>query len=483
MIRPTLWRPRSILQLVLLGLFIVIAPLCVAILYTLETLDDLSLKNSRINHTVVALTRSSQTLDSDLLGLERRARQFAALGNEDLLTLFQREHEQLQQVLSDLVRLLNQGEGVENAQVVQAQQAVSRTLKDIPLDGSNLKESLALFNQLSEQNIDLQRASSQYVDRQISEHSRYTDEIKESLMLMVTILAVLTFGFALLFIYWINTPIKEIETEIRQLASGDLSRSITISGPLEMRTLGHQLEWLRSCLNEFEQEKQKFLRHISHELKTPLSSLREGADLLADGVVGDLQTRQREIVTIIQDNSHELQRLIENLLDYNQVMNSQQLQVQSLEIRPLIEELLEAHKIIIERKSLTICLSGQASTWCADVAKLKTCLDNLLSNAVSYTPRNGQIDIAWRNDDKILYVEVANSGTTIPEEDKNRIFKPFYQGQISRSGPIKGSGIGLSVARECIQAQGGTLELVEHKTLPVCFKLQCPQLSGQGVAA
>ncbi len=243
MISPTVWQPRSILQLVLLGLFIVIAPLCVAILYTLETLDELSLKNSSINHNVVALTRSSQALHSDILGLERRARQFVTLGDNDLLTLFQREHQQLQEVLGEIEILLKLDETGSNVDSVKAQQAISRTLQSIPLDGNELKKSLSTFHQLSEQNIDFQQLSNLYVDSQISEHGRHTEQIKDSLMLMVAMLAVLTFGFALIFIYWINTPIKQIGSEIRQLGSGDLSRSINISGPLEMRTLA-RICWL-----------------------------------------------------------------------------------------------------------------------------------------------------------------------------------------------------------------------------------------------
>ena len=74
----------------------------------------------------------------------------------------------------------------------------------------------------------------------------------------------------------------------------------------------------------------------------------------------------------------------------------------------------------------------------------------------------------------MLIMDVANSGEAIPDVDQGKIFEPFYQGVTSRTGPIKGSGIGLSVARECMQAHGGSLMLVQHPTLAVCFRLQCP---------
>ena len=75
----------------------------------------------------------------------------------------------------------------------------------------------------------------------------------------------------------------------------------------------------------------------------------------------------------------------------------------------------------------------------------------------------------------MLSMDVANSGEAIPDVDQGKIFEPFYQGVTRRTGPIKGSGIGLSVARECMQAHGGSLMLVQHPTLAVCFRLQCPE--------
>jgi two-component system sensor histidine kinase GlrK len=101
-------------------------------------------------------------------------------------------------------------------------------------------------------------------------------------------------------------------------------------------------------------------------------------------------------------------------------------------------------------------------------------LDNLLSNAVNYTPIGGCIEIAWYEKCTNLVMEVANSGVAIPPEDEKRVFDPFFQSVAKRTGPIKGSGIGLSVARECMEAQGGSLSVVPHKELPVCFRLVCP---------
>lgn len=92
----------------------------------------------------------------------------------------------------------------------------------------------------------------------------------------------------------------------------------------------------------------------------------------------------------------------------------------------------------------------------------------------SITPRRGGIQVVWRRQAAMLIIDIANSGDPIPPKDAERVFEPFFQSTAKRTGPIKGSGVGLSVARECIELQGGTLSLVPHRFFPVCFRLQCP---------
>ena len=110
---------------------------------------------------------------------------------------------------------------------------------------------------------------------------------------------------------------RQVDRAIRELGEGDFSRPITVSGPNDIETLGRQLEWLRHRLKESTDEKNKFLRHMSHELKTPLANIREGTELLLDGSVGQLDHQQQEVTSILRDNSVKLQKLIENLLTFS----------------------------------------------------------------------------------------------------------------------------------------------------------------------
>jgi len=237
--------------------------------------------------------------------------------------------------------------------------------------------------------------------------------------------------------------------------------------------LGRKLNWLRQRPQDTQRQQELFQRHISHELKTPLASLREGTDLLAEQVTGHLSQQQQEVVEIVRRNAIELQRLIENLVDYKQ-LPTRELVFENIELATLWEEILANYRITIAQKNRRLSVRGKLTYWVADRHTLKTTLDNLLSNAVNYTPESGQIDVVWRERAGRLTLAIANSGEPIPRADRERVFEPFYQSTAKRTGPIKGSGVGLSVARECIELQGGTLTLVSHKTFPVCFQLLCP---------
>ena len=479
------WRPRSILQLVLVGFFAALAPLCVAILFTVQTLQDLASSDREVTRQVIEVTRLGQEIQSELPEMERHARQYLALSDPELASLFESERSSLLDKLLDLQdRIAQQSPDVsallQSIEALELELELELAPEGLPEPGvppaatpqqvERLNQSFAIITGHRRAAQHWLKAS---VDRLLASNAAQADIIIDALVLQLSFLAFATLALLVFFSYWINKPVQDLTQEIHRLGTAGLSHKIEISGPQEMTELGHKLEWLRQSLHDSEQQKQQFLRHISHELKTPLSSLREGTDLLAEQVTGRLSQQQQEVVEIVRHNTVEMQRLIETLLDYNQ-LPQQELTFEEIDLQQLWQELLGNYRISIDQKDLHLVTQGSVKCWVADRYKLKTCLDNLLSNAINYTPEGGIIDITWRREAANLAMDVANSGNSIPTKDAERVFEPFFQSTSKRTGPIKGSGIGLSVARECIEAQGGSLALVPHPMLPVCFRLLCP---------
>jgi len=455
--------------------FAALVPLCVAILFTVQTLGDLAERNREVTGTVVEMTRLEQEIQRDVLELERRAGQFVALGDGELAELFTRERATLLEKLRSLKERVP-SESPDLSRLIGTLSGLSLTPPSVAIDATPDTLDSRLGHEFSVIN-DQSKAVKQWlltsVDRLLRENAEEAETYIESLILQLTALASATLAVLLLLALWINKPVKDLKNEIHQLGTSGLSHPIEISGPLEMQALGSELEWLRQGLHESEQQKVQFLRHISHELKTPLSSLREGADLLSEEVTGHLSRQQHEIVKIVRDNGIELQRLIENLIDYNHLPH-QALSFESFNMEELWEELLTPYGISLRKKALQLERVCSVDSWVADRYKLKTSLDNLLSNATNYTPEGGCVSINSRELAGNLVIDVANSGEPIPVEDIERVFEPFVQSVAKRTGPIKGSGIGLSVARDCIESQGGSLSLIDHTTFPICFRLVCP---------
>jgi two-component system sensor histidine kinase GlrK len=278
-------------------------------------------------------------------------------------------------------------------------------------------------------------------------------------LVLATLAAALAIAFALTRV--IARPIAELDASIRQLGSADFAQPIRVGGPQDLRDLGSRLDWLRRRLTELEEQKNRFLRHLSHELKTPLASLREGAELLNDQVAGPLAPPQRAVVSIMRDNSVKLQRLIEELLDYQRALHA----AASLEVKPvrldaLVREVVEAHRLSALAKEQRVVLELAAVGVDADAEKLRSIVDNLLGNAIKFTPAGGTISVLAREADGRVTIEVIDSGPGVPPEERDAVFESFFRGRAKAGGRVEGSGLGLAIAREYAEAHGGRIALI-----------------------
>ncbi len=216
---------------------------------------------------------------------------------------------------------------------------------------------------------------------------------------------------------------------------------------------------------------------MSHELKTPLANIREGTELLLDGSVGDLDVPQREVTDILRTNGLKLQQLIENLLSFSAWQTkSEDLTLIDFPLRALVISVAKAQRLALTAAQIELTLDVEDIVVNADRDKLRTVLDNLLSNAVKFTPKNGVITIRAKRTPTSLVLEFADTGPGIPEHEAPRIFEAFFQGQQKQGGQVAGTGIGLSVVLECIQAHDGSVELVNSDEFSGAhFKIHIPQ--------
>jgi two-component system sensor histidine kinase GlrK len=278
-----------------------------------------------------------------------------------------------------------------------------------------------------------------------------------------------TLILVVLFLLLVGRPIRQVDRAIRELGEGDYSRPIAVTGPNDIETLGRQLEWLRHRLKESADEKNKFLRHMSHELKTPLANIREGTELLLDGSVGPLDIQQQEVTGILRDNGVKLQKLISAWQTH-----TASLELSEFELKPMVFSVLGQHRLVLSNKKIKLQLKVSPINVRADEGKLRLVLENLLSNAIKFTPSGGAIGIGAGMEGEDLVIDVSDSGPGVHPEDGERIFEAFYQGRRPQDGPVGGTGIGLSVVAECVLAHGGSVHLVRDGQPGAHFEVRLP---------
>ncbi|HQU49412.1 MAG TPA: HAMP domain-containing sensor histidine kinase, partial [Casimicrobiaceae bacterium] len=296
-----------------------------------------------------------------------------------------------------------------------------------------------------------------------------------------------------LFAVLMARPIRQLDLAIRRMGSADFTHSIVVNGPQDLRYVGQRLEWLRTRLRELEEQQTRFLRHVSHELKTPLTAVREGAELLRDEVGGKLTREQQDIVRIVRENTLSLQKLIEDLLKWHQTREFEPATVGPVDLPDIVRRVLREQKLAALARMVAFETRLERAVVTGDAERLRTIVDNLLSNAIKYSPRSGTIDVELRARDGRAVLEVVDEGPGVPPGDRERVFESFFQGPPPADGRVKGSGLGLAIAREYAMAHGGRIEALERAdgrrgarfrfTLPLASGVRAGPAARRGLAA
>jgi two-component system sensor histidine kinase GlrK len=470
------YRPKSFFKLVLVGFALVALPLIIAFVSATIYVNQLAEQSQQAVSHAVQVTQGSRMLVEQLIAMERNARQYQVLGDQSLFQLYAATHQKYQQTTARMSQLpLDDYQKHQLKILIKKEHDIFRILQHNPYDSVASSKAILEFASLTELAKSLLAKSNILIDR---ETKRTQDmALRARRVLMWQALASLpgTAIFAVVFVLLISRPIKQIDQAIRRLGDGDFSSSTSVTGPQDLEYLGKRLDWLRLRLIELEEEKRKFLRHVSHELKTPLTAIREGAELLSEEVVGSLNDQQREITYILQQKSKHLQNLIEDLLNFSMAQErNAAFEIKPVQLNRLIEEVAIDHKPIIMSKKIDLEIYSSEVFVLGDDEKLRIIIDNLLSNAVKYSPDGGKIRISLRRESENAVLDIIDSGPGIDKKEKNRIFDPFYQGSREPDGPVKGSGIGLSITREYLIAHHGNIEIIDDISQGTHFRVTLP---------
>lgn len=468
--------PTSIFQLTLTGFALVSLPLIGALIITVYQVDHLTQLSLRAVFESANSVQNSRRLVELVTAMERTASQYQVLGDTTLYDLYLEKH-------SEFKKVLNEISAVETTPALQSRlhdlgqreedlySRIAHTREDL----NEFKLVLLGFPELASLArpllIDI---SKRITDAADTMHAQ-ADLIKQQLLLMSTALIPLALILAGIFTVLITRPLQQIHHAIRKMGSDGFTDRIAVSGPMDIRELGERLEWLRKHLAELENQKINFLRQISHDLKTPLTAIREGSELLSERVLGSLNSDQAEVAQILKDKSLRLQDLIENLLHFNVAQSpASQSNIKATSIETTIHQVIRDHELALRSANLGLKLNLIPALVKSDPDQLRMIIDNLLSNAIKYSPQNGRVTISMIQLDSNAIIDILDEGPGIDPLEQNHIFSAYFQGTASHNSRLKGTGLGLAIAREFVSLINGKIEILQGAQRGAHFRVILP---------
>lgn len=456
--------PKSFLRLILLGFALVALPLILAFGISFVAVDRLAKQSAIAVQRSAAVARHGKQIGETLTGMERLLRQYLVLQDAALLDDYRSLRIEFDQTLEAYEPFLSTM-GQHNHRLAVA--AEEKHLNDM-LNGNAIIDPPAVlqaFTRLVQNADDLVVDVRNGVDNEVAEMLGSAQTMRERLVWLVPVIIPIALLIAIWFRAIISAQLSQINTAIGDLGRGDYRRPIEVRGPTDLATLGQRLDWLRRRLSDLEQQKSRFLRHVSHDLKTPLTAIREGTQLLDDGVPGPLTEQQRNVVGIMRQNSLRLQSLIEQMLNFQRASQAAaQLDLEPLALDKVCDNVVADHLLAAASRGVRFQRLLRPVQVEGDSNKLRVVIDNLVANALKYSPREGVVRVLLGSDSGDAVVDVIDQGPGVAENERNRIFEPFFRGTHGEGSQVEGSGLGLAIAKEYVAAHHGRIDLVDSNS-------------------
>jgi two-component system sensor histidine kinase GlrK len=482
-----LYRPRSIVRLILIGFAVVMAPLIAAVVTAVIQVDRLAQDSRAAMFEGEIATQQSRSLVEQLIEMQRALTQFQVLKDADFHENYLERRRVFLNAVENLSELRLTRLGSEQLQSLKNDERALfdrlHTETGEPVENLAAENKAQIWADLTNRARAVLSESSRLIESQVDATTERAGDVQRTLLLQAAAVIPAAIALAGLFVMMIIRPMREVGQAIRRLGGREFTTPISVHGPRDLEALGRQLDWLRLRIQELEHQKVTFLRHISHELKTPLTTIREGSELLAESLVS-AAPEEAEISRIMCSNSVHLQKLIEDLLQFGktQELVTDLRLLESVDLQALVRSVVETQALASASKVIRIEEDLAPVRIRGDENKLRIVVDNLLTNAIKYTPAGGRVCVSLETREGYALVDVRDTGPGVAEAEKQKIFEPFQQGQAEYQSSVKGTGLGLAIAREYVEAHDGYIEVVDS-TEGAHFRAAFPLAGPQRFAA
>lgn len=286
----------------------------------------------------------------------------------------------------------------------------------------------------------------------------------------------------------IMRPLDRLADGTRVVASGRLGHRLEPSGPVEFAGVARDFNAMAERLEELDRLKKDFVSTVSHDLKTPLSSMQETVEVLLEELPGPVTPRQRKLLELNRESARRLAHMLAKLLDLSRLEAETTPQRDVVDLAAIVREAVERFDVGRPGRGPTISLVAPVTPlWVrANESGIAQVLDNLLENAIKFSPAGGTIRVALADlpTNGTVLISVADEGPGVPDGEKDRVFDRFHQAAGGRALGNRGVGLGLSICRHIVDAHGGAIWVADHEPrgAVVCVLLPGPSVAVETAA-
>ncbi len=300
-------------------------------------------------------------------------------------------------------------------------------------------------------------------------------DMDQAMWIMISFLSVLMLVYVLLYSRRLTKPLQKIGNAIAQVIEGGTEAKVSMSGYYEIEQISDAFNVMLQQINKLEKSRQEFVSNVSHELKTPMTSIKVLADslLMQENVPEELY---REFLTDINAEIERENKIITDLLSLVKLDRTDgEMHIAQVSINELLDIILRRLTPIAKQQGIELIYESFRNVIAeVDEVKLSLAISNLIENAIKYNVEGGWVKLSLNADHKYFYLRVSDSGIGIPQEEQEHIFDRFYRVDKTRARETGGSGLGLAIVKNIILMHKGTIKLFSRENEGSMFTVRIP---------
>lgn len=314
-----------------------------------------------------------------------------------------------------------------------------------------------------------------YLHETDAERGKIIEDLQSQIRTVSVVISIATLAVAGFYSFFFIQKLQRLGESMRIVGRGDYSHRMVTKGKDELSQLGNEFNKLTERLDDTERQRRRFVSDASHELKTPLASIRLLSDSIVQNEGMDMET-VREFVTDIGSEAERLQRTTEKLLDLSRLDDDVHVMPEPVDVKQVAVDALVLLRPLADERGVRIrCELEEGCVIMATVDDVFHIIFNLMENAIKYNVPDGSVFLELRGRERDVQFTVTDTGIGIPENETYNIFGRFYRVDKARSREAGGSGLGLSIVHDAVKAHGGSIIVGQNKPQGSVFAVTFPR--------